>query len=73
MDGGILNNLPAIIMHELVAKRGNIDGKRQGENNGDSPPRGKLKSGGVIRTGSIYACHWFGGMCLRIDLVHHSV
>jgi hypothetical protein len=38
MNGGILHNLPAIVVHELIAKRWDINGKRQEENKGDSLP-----------------------------------
>ena len=46
MNRGILHDLPAIVVYELVAKRGDINRKRQGEDNGDPPPRRKTGSGG---------------------------
>jgi len=38
MNGGILHNLPAIVVYELITKGGDINGKGQDEDNGDSLP-----------------------------------
>jgi hypothetical protein len=46
MNRGILHDLPAIVVYELVAKRGDINRKRQGEDRSDPPPRRKTGSGG---------------------------
>jgi len=45
MNRGILHDLPAIVVYELVAKRGNINRKGQGEDNDNPPPRRKMGSG----------------------------
>jgi hypothetical protein len=46
MDCGIIENLPTIVVHKLVAKGGDINRKRQGENNGDALPGRKAGSRG---------------------------
>jgi hypothetical protein len=38
MNGGILHNLPAIVVYELITKGGDINGKGQNEDNADSLP-----------------------------------
>jgi hypothetical protein len=38
MNGGVLDNLPAIVVHELITKGGDINGKGQNEDGGDSLP-----------------------------------
>lgn len=49
MNGRVLYNLPAVVMHELVAEGGNINGKGQDEDSGNSLPgrEGGSVGGGV--------------------------
>jgi hypothetical protein len=44
MDCGILQNLPTIVVHKLVAQGGDINRKRQEDNNGDALPGRKVGS-----------------------------
>jgi hypothetical protein len=39
MNGGVLHDLTAIVVDELVTKSGNINRERKDENCGNSPPR----------------------------------
>jgi hypothetical protein len=43
MNCGILHDLPAVVVYELIAKRGDIDGERQGEDKCDPPPCKKTR------------------------------
>jgi hypothetical protein len=38
MNGWVLYNLPAVVMHELVREGGNINGKGQEEDGANSSP-----------------------------------
>jgi hypothetical protein len=44
MDCVVLYNLPTIVMHKLVAQGGDINRKRQEENNSDPLPGRKGRS-----------------------------
>ena len=46
MNGRVLYNLPAVIVHELVTEGGCINGKGQEEDNGNSLPGGGAESVG---------------------------
>jgi hypothetical protein len=46
MDGGIIENLPTIVIHKLIAKGGGINREGQGENNDDPLPGRKAGSKG---------------------------
>ncbi len=49
MNGRVLYNLPAVVVHELVAEGGNINGKGQDEDSGNSlPGRGGGSVGGCV-------------------------
>jgi hypothetical protein len=49
MNGRVLDNLPAVVVHELVPEGRNINGKGQDEDSGNSfPGRGAGSVGGGV-------------------------
>jgi hypothetical protein len=69
VNRGIFQNLPPIVMHELVAKRGKVDGKGQRKDDDNTAPIG---SGGVCEWRWSRGIHGWRDVAL-MALVRHRI